>query len=62
MTVDGYPTWTDAVKSFDSQYGVDNYSDWNKTLKKVHGSKTMKASTNNAFGYRPIYKLIVSTK
>jgi|TARA_B100001059_G_scaffold53500_1_gene47655 hypothetical protein len=62
MTVDGYPTWTAAVKSFDSEYGVDNYATWSKALKKVHGSKTMKASTNNSFGYRPIYKRIVSTK
>jgi len=62
MTVDGYQTWTDAVKSFDSQYGVDNSADWKKALKKVHGSKTMEGSTNSAFGYRPIYKLIVGTK
>ena len=62
MTVDGYPTWTAAVKSFDSEYGVDNYASWSKALKKVHGSKTMEASTNNSFGYRPIYKRILSTK
>ena len=61
MTVDGYPSWTDAVKSFDSQYGVNNYAAWNKAIKKVHGNKTMAPSTNNAFGYRPIYKRIVST-
>ena len=62
MTVDGYPSWTDAVKSFDSQYGKDNWANWNKALKKVHGSKTMETSTNNSFGYSPIYKRIVSTK
>ena len=45
-----------------SQYGVDNYAAWRKALKKVHGDKTMETSTNNAFGYRPIYKRIVSTK
>ena len=49
ITVDGYPTWTDAVKSFDSQYGVDNYAAWRKALKKVHGDKTMETSTNNAW-------------
>jgi len=62
MAVNGYPSWTDAVKSFDSQYGSDNSATWNKILKKVHGLKSMEASPNKEFDYSLIYKRIISTK
>ncbi len=61
LTVDGYASMVDAMKSFDFQYGVDNSGPWTKALKKVHGDKTMETSENNAFGYRPIYKYLFGT-
>ena len=62
LSVDGYSSMADALKSFDTEYGKDYYSSWNAVIKKVHGKKTMQQSLKNGFGYRPIYKLILNTK
>jgi hypothetical protein len=62
LSVDGYSSMADAMKSFDTEYGKDYFSGWNKVIKKVHGKKTMKQSLTNGFDYRPIYKYLFGTE
>jgi hypothetical protein len=62
LSVDGYSSMADAMKSFDTEYGKDYFSGWNKVIKKVHGKKTMEQSLTNGFDYRPIYKYLFGTE
>jgi len=62
LSVDGYGSMADAIKSFDTEYGKDYFSGWNKVIKKVHGKKTMEQSLKKGFGYRPIYKYLFGTE
>ena len=62
LSVDGYASMADVMKSFDTEYGIDYFSSWNKVIKKVHGKQTMEQSLKNSFEYRPIYKYLFGTK
>ena len=62
FTADGYANFADAIKSQDFQLNINNFKVWDKAIKKVHGDKTMEGSIPNGFEYKPIYKLITTTK